>query len=249
MKIALFVHCFYPTHFYGTEAYTLALAKNLIQLGHDVTVVSAVFHGEQRQGEIIERYAFEGVPVVSIDKNEWPNTRVKDTYYQAEMAPLLNQVLEDLQPELVHVTHLVNHTAVLLEVLAARSIPACATFTDFFGFCYNNRLELYDGSLCAGPDPRVLNCLACHLKASHAHHGSGRSRRWLKHAAMLPLAARMMYGLQALPPWQHGRVAGVVQDIVQRPLILRTLYQGYRQAIAPTSFLARRTGQTLSVCR
>ena len=33
MKVALFVHCFYPTHYYGTEAYTLSLARNLVARG------------------------------------------------------------------------------------------------------------------------------------------------------------------------------------------------------------------------
>jgi hypothetical protein len=27
-----------------------------------------------------------------------------------------------------------------------------ATLTDFFGFCFNNKLEAHDGSLCLGPD-------------------------------------------------------------------------------------------------
>ena len=38
MKIALFVHCFYPDHFYGTETYTLELARQLKMMGHQVIV-------------------------------------------------------------------------------------------------------------------------------------------------------------------------------------------------------------------
>jgi hypothetical protein len=54
MKIALYVHCFFPAHFYGTEAYTLALAKELLAHDHDVVVVTAVHAGEPAQKSLIE---------------------------------------------------------------------------------------------------------------------------------------------------------------------------------------------------
>ncbi len=48
MKIALFVHCFFPDHFYGTETYIYQVAKSLQARGHEVTVVTGVFQGEAR---------------------------------------------------------------------------------------------------------------------------------------------------------------------------------------------------------
>ena len=55
--------------FYGTEAYTLALAKELAAAGHEPVVVSATLAGEPGQRSVIEDYIHEGVRVVSIDKN------------------------------------------------------------------------------------------------------------------------------------------------------------------------------------
>ena len=78
MKVALFVHCFFPEHFYGTETYTLHLARHLRDLGHQPTVVSAVFQGEPRRAERVTRYQYEGIPVVCIDKNYIPHSRVKE---------------------------------------------------------------------------------------------------------------------------------------------------------------------------
>lgn len=237
MKIALFVHCFYPAHIYGTETYTLDLARNLQVLGHDPVVVSAVFPGEPRQQEFIGRYEHEGVPVVSIDKNHLPNTRVKDTYYQSAMAPVLDAVLDELAPDIVHVTHLVNHTAVLLEVVARRQLPLVATFTDFFGFCYNNKLETHDGRLCAGPGSPAVNCVACHLKAV----ATARPDRWHARLVRRPLgaafAARTLHDVQRLPSMTRGRVAGLVQDVIRRPRTLMTLYQHYHRGIVPTAFI------------
>ena len=111
MKVAFFVHCFFPEHFYGTETYTLDLAKHYQAAGHDVVVVSAVFQGEPRREELVTKYVHQGIPVVCIDKNRIPHTRVKETYYQPDMRPVLERVLREIKPDVVHVTHLINHTA------------------------------------------------------------------------------------------------------------------------------------------
>src|SRR5262245_27907428 len=111
MKVALFVHCFFPDHFYGTETYTLELAKNLQGLGHEVTVVSAVFAGEPARDALVTRYVFDNVPVVVIDKNKAAHRTVGETYWQEEMRGPLRQVLQEIAPDVVHVTHLINHTA------------------------------------------------------------------------------------------------------------------------------------------
>ena len=116
MKVVFFVHCFFPGHFYGTETYTLELAKHYQSCGYQVTVVTAIFQGEPGGCETISRYEYQGIPVVCIDKNMLPHTRVKETYYQPDMREVLERVLRDLNPDIVHVTHLINHTAVLLEV-------------------------------------------------------------------------------------------------------------------------------------
>ena len=80
MRVALFVHCFFPDHFYGTETYTLELAKHYRSMGVDARVVSAIFPGEPVAPDLITRYEFQGIPVTCIDKNRLPDNRVKDSY-------------------------------------------------------------------------------------------------------------------------------------------------------------------------
>jgi glycosyltransferase involved in cell wall biosynthesis len=225
MKITLFVHCFFPTHFYGTERYTLDLARNLLALGHEVSVISAIFPGEPPSGEFVSYYEYEAVPVYCIDKNRLPHTRIKDTYYQPEMKSVHTDLLLKLRPDLVHVTHLINHTGTLLETLSDLKIPTVATMTDFFGFCFNNKLEAANESLCRGPNTLRSNCLRCYSKAvgykfpGYVFHALGR------------------YLFSRTPGFTHGSVAGSVLDLTRRPDILRTCYQHYSATIAPTKFL------------
>ena len=232
MRVALFVHCFFPAHFYGTETYTLHLARALQRLGHDVTVVAGIFQGEPGAAALVTRYDFQGVPVVALDRNREPHVRIAETYWHEAMRPHLRRVLADLQPDVVHVTHLVNHTAVLLEEARQAGVPLVATLTDFFGFCYTNRLEAADGSLCAGPNALRSNCIACHLRAINEGANTGRRPRLGYRMAGLHMRIAHRLG------WPRIADSGwIVPDIARRPAVLRRAYRAYDAMIAPTAFL------------
>lgn len=240
MKIVFFVHCFFPDHFYGTETYTLGLAKHYRAWGHDVAVVSAVFQGEPKQSELINRYTYQDIPVIAIDKNAIPHSRIKETYYQPEMSEVLEDILKELKPDVIHVTHLINHTSVLLEVAGKLKIPTYTTFTDFFGFCFNNKLEAANGDLCAGPSPSRANCVACYLKEAALN---GYADGWLKKAAMPAAAtiiARGIVGTHKAGILNNGFLKGVAEDLICRPETLSYLYNTYyKGAVAPTAFLKK----------
>src|SRR5262245_19227162 len=237
MKVALFVHCFFPAHVYGTETYTFDLPMNLRAMGHDPVVVSVRFPGEPRRSKEATLYEYERLPVYCIDKNYFPNTRIRDTYYQPKMRGVLRELLCEIRPDLIHVTHLINHTAVLLEVAAALHIPVIATFTDFFGFCFNGKLEAAAGSLCYGPNPSRTNCLACCLKAYGQKEGAGAIARFAGKDPWSSVCATGLNLFQHAPGLRSGPIGAVVDDIKQRPNVLAKLYSLYRAAIAPTRFL------------
>ncbi len=237
MKIALYVHCFFPRHFYGTEAYTLALAKELATAGHEPVVVSATLAGEPGQKHVIEEYIHEGVRVVSIDKNLFPNRGVRASYEQPALRHLHERLLRQLRPDVIHVCHLISHTTALLDVARRMNLPVFATLTDFFGFCYTNRLESAEGALCEGPDPERANCIACFLKLAgsrpNAEFLAKLGGHWLLRVPVSRQLARL--GRRERKPFTISSFAP--NDIVLRPGILRRAMEVYREAIAPTLFL------------
>ena len=85
-----------------------------------------------KRKEPITNYVYDGIKVYCIDKNYYPYKRFKDTYYHNEMRQVYYDLLNELKPDLVHVTHLMNHTAVLLDVVSDLNIPVVATLTDFY---------------------------------------------------------------------------------------------------------------------
>jgi glycosyltransferase involved in cell wall biosynthesis len=240
MRIAIFVHCFFPEHFYGTETYTLNVATNLLELGHSVTVVAATFYGEPSREETISSYNYNGVDVLVIDKNTFPNRRVRDTYYQHEVGNSLRSVLARLQPDVIHVTHLINHTAILLDVAREMGIPTVATFTDFFGFCFTNKLEDAGGRLCKGPSRDRSNCIACYLKVAGTSHSFHPLVAWFRRRLPLGLFSRILVLASRLHLLSMKDLNRVVLDLQERPELLGKRYnRTYHTVIAPTSFLAK----------
>lgn len=230
MRIALFVHCYYPEHYFGTESYTRLIARNLRDLGHEPTVVTATFAGEPKQDKLIERYLIDEIPVLRVDKNALPHIGLGETYVQPRMAEVQAHILRELAPDVVHVTHLINHTASLLGVCERMAIPAFATFTDFFGFCFNNKLEAADSGLCAGPDRLRANCIACLMRDSPA---PTPMRRWLQGPRARPVVSKVL----ARRPSLAGGDAADIVDLQRRPDRLLDAYRSYRAALAPSRFL------------
>lgn len=234
LKIALFVHYFFPDHIFGTEAYTLLVAKGLQRLGHQPVVVTATGYGESAQASFVEETAWDGVPVVRVDKNLFPVREIVDTYHQPAMRSVHERLLRKLRPDLVHVTHLINHTAALLEATAALNIPTFATLTDFFGFCFNNRLQADDGSLCAGPNASRSNCVACYMKDMAASPWVSPRLKPLRRPLVRRIAAKAATHLGGGVDRRLGVQAA---DLKARPGSLRDRYRTYRAMVAPTRFL------------
>jgi glycosyltransferase involved in cell wall biosynthesis len=208
-------------------------------MGHEVVVVSAIFAGEPAAHALITRYDYEDIPVICIDKNRYPNTRVKDTYYQPDLAQVLREIVHEVQPYIVHITHLINHTAALLEVLEQEKIPVIATLTDFFGFCFNNKLEAADGALCSGPNRPRTNCLACYLKDATANQVDRPMVRWLSRPERAIWTAKCLNLAVKFPPLKGRSIDGLVQDLKARPDTLGYLYKNYAAMITPTRFLQK----------
>lgn len=246
MRIALFVHCYFPEHFYGTETYTHTLARGLRDLGHDPVVVSAIPWGETppagavpEAGGAWVRYRHQGIPVLAVDRNQNPAANLRETFDQPGLGDLHRELLRELEPDLVHVTHLIHHTASLLPVLDELGIPVVATLTDFFGFCYTNRLETVDGTLCPGPAPDRRNCLACALRAGHQAGAAGGLAGLASTPARCHLLARVLPWSARLPGARMQGQRELVSALRERPDLLRERYRSYRGLIAPTRFLER----------
>lgn len=240
MRIVYFVHQFFPDYYYGTETYTLNLARTMQGFGHDVTVVTAIPERDDGRSELISRYSYDGIPVVCIDKNHLPHRGFLEGYYQASMKEPLTRLLEELNPDVVHVTHLLNHTGVLLEVLRERHVPAVSTLTDFFAFCSKGILQNGMGEPCSGPNRMRSNCVSCVFKAAARKNRSRLVKLVAKGGRVTPGATALAY-LSSMPGLRSSSDARIalVRSIRERPDRFLKLYRYFDDIIVPTRFLER----------
>ncbi|MFG1417374.1 glycosyltransferase [Xanthobacter sp. V0B-10] len=234
LRIALFVHAFYPDHVYGTEFYTLALARAFVARGHKVVVVTAREAGEPPQAREVESYVHAGIRVLRIDGNRHPPRNVREAYDQPSLAPLLAALLRRIAPDVVHVCHLANFTAVLPQVAASLAIPVFATLTDFFNICLTGMLEQAHGGACGGPDASRLNCMRCGLTLRSQEQPFSPFWRALGHPALRDACA---WAFTRFAPFLLFSGGADARAVLSRPQVMLAAMAHYRAAIAPTAFL------------
>lgn len=238
LNILLPVHCFFPDHFYGTETYTLELAQQLKAMGHNPTILTAILYGEKGPGESRFTYEYGGLAVDCVDLNTMPLKDFKQLYCRPDLYPVLKDIILQRHPDIIHVTHLMGHTAVLLEVIRDLHIPSVATLTDFYGICPNSKLIDRDGSLCMGPKRGSANCLSCYI-AEHDYEFSARKvLAWMiQRDFSLRVVSRVLPYFSKLARYADSRISKSVQGAIGRMDYLRPLYDVYSWMITPTDFL------------
>ena len=99
------IHDFLPRHQAGSELYAFELCRAL-QKRHHVTVLCADFDGSQPHGRVVWRL-HDGLPVVEI-VNNWVCRSLADTYRSPLLGERIGQILEAVQPDVVHVHSLLS---------------------------------------------------------------------------------------------------------------------------------------------
>jgi glycosyltransferase involved in cell wall biosynthesis len=152
MKILLVVHQYLPRFRGGVEVYTHSLAKALSQQHHEVMVYCrepelegspTPFTQESGDSVLVRRVSgWRGKTPPSpwrLFENSYHNPLIENDY-----ARVLNQ----LQPDLVHIQHLKDLSARIPEFTAQRSIPLVMTLHDYWALCPNAQCVRPGGEIC-----------------------------------------------------------------------------------------------------
>jgi glycosyltransferase involved in cell wall biosynthesis len=205
MRILHLVHQYLPEHVGGTELYTAWLTNGLSQRGHQVTVFC------RRSVERVEltcRDDENGVRVWTVATGPvTPVSRFWTTFGQRYILNAFYRVMEQTQPNLVHIQHLMGLPVALTQYVQDLDIPFIITLHDYWWVCANAQLLTnYSQQVCNGPQA-YLNCGRCALARS-AH-----PQFWLA----LP-------GLMSVLAWRNSLLRQVMQ--AARRLIVPTKFVG-----------------------
>jgi len=170
VRILEVVHQFPPSKVGGTEIYTQNLSRELAKRGHEVVV----FHREERAVEqpYEEEYISQGLKIRRVCYNLNGASSLEaffSSFSNRFIEESFVQLLEDMQPDIVHFQHLKDLSVSLVTLAHRRGLPAVLTLHDYWLFCGNAQLITPRQKICSGPF-FWLNCAYCAASRVKAPH-------------------------------------------------------------------------------
>ena len=162
MRILLVCHQFLPRYSSGTEVLTRDTGIELSRRGHEVHVLTCDPRpGTRFAGVEVEEYEYAGLQVHSLrlPGGQSEREQLEWEYLNPIAADQVVVYAQSLQPDTVHIFHLLNFSASVIGPLQSLEVPLVFTATDFWSFCVRGNLTKPSGELCRGPDGS--NCLEC----------------------------------------------------------------------------------------
>jgi glycosyltransferase involved in cell wall biosynthesis len=172
MKILLTVHQFFPQFGAGTEILTYSVARELVNRGHEVRILTG--HPATQalnDADRCDEYCYEGLPVYRFHHAHTAmgdQTSLMEIGYDNHLAArYFRQILDRFQPDVVHFFHLSRLGTGLIEQAVQAGIPCFMTPTDFWAICTTAQLLLCDGRVCIGPSRYSGNCVKHFVQNNH----------------------------------------------------------------------------------
>ena len=160
MRILLAVHQFFPDFRAGTETLTRRTAEELQRRGHQVWILTAGPHDPAAPPWRRERW--QGLEIIRFNPPAEASALVGgmgQSFWRPELEPGFRHLLEELQPDALHVFHLRRHTLSLLRAAERCGIPALLSLTDYWFACPTGQLQFPEQRPCQGPRADGANCV------------------------------------------------------------------------------------------
>jgi glycosyltransferase involved in cell wall biosynthesis len=160
MRILHLVHQYAPDKVGGTELYTKTVAEFQAKTGHRAAVFTPTAVASPfPEPEIVNDVRLYRVPIGPRSAG----AVFRSNWRQWKLSRAWTAVLDQEQPDIVHIQHLMGLPFNLGWALWTAEIPYLITLHDYFYFCANAQLLTNDtDQICAGPR-RGINCGRCAL--------------------------------------------------------------------------------------
>jgi glycosyltransferase involved in cell wall biosynthesis len=243
VRILHAIHDFLPRHRAGSEIYAAELCREL-GARHHVTLLCAEYDPGRAHGHLTWR-EHDGLPVVEM-VNNWTAASLADTYASPLLTARIGQVLDAVEPEIVHAHSFLNLSYEMAALAHARGIPIVATLHDYTLVCPagGQRLHRAESHVCHTID--TARCVRCFQQspfytqmavgpAAAAVASSGLLQRLVGAArrvspGLVQAAARSAAGARRIPV--------VEADVAARLAHARRLFDQVDLFVAPSPSIA-----------
>jgi glycosyltransferase involved in cell wall biosynthesis len=211
MRILLISNGYPPNRWAGTETYTASIAKGLNARGHQVQVLCV---GEWQVGsQYFNGYTDEVYQQIAVRRLNLNWMKAPDPfgylYNNPIVADHLHKFLDQIQPDIVHVTSCETLSASVLKVVKTARLPSVLSLTDFWFLCPRINLLHGDNNNCDGLTT-AWECLRCQLLNSKAYSWP---KRFLPEEQISDLLSKVSK-IPSITRWNGLR--GLVGDMEKR---------------------------------
>ena len=140
MRVLLAAHAALPRSTAGVEVYTHRLARALQRRGHDVVVLAAV-HDLSAAPYSVRARTHDGVEVHEVVNVHLGGT-LASTYDDPALLPPVVALLRRFRPDVVHLQHLLNLPAGIVDAAHAAGAPVALTLHDHWTSCARDGLRM-----------------------------------------------------------------------------------------------------------
>ncbi len=179
MRVLLVVHGFPPAASGGTEIYVSHFARALAALpATDVVVLTRDADPDRPEYSLRTAWTPEGVRVFRINNTFQACTSFVDSYANPSLARIAQRLIEDIDPDVLHVQHLTCLSTGLLDPSIAGRRPIVMTLNDYWLMCHRGQLFRRDGTRCDGAfETGCASCIPRGVLASPAVYRAARVAR------------------------------------------------------------------------
>ncbi len=211
MKILHITHQYLPEHVGGTELYTQWVAHRQAQRGYEVHIFCRRFVKGAGSDSHLDS---EGVRVWAAWSGEFsPRSRFRAMFKEQTILKAFSRMCEQIQPDLVHIQHLMGLPVAIADYLQQGDIPFLITLHDYWWVCANAQLITnYSQQICDGPQA-YLNCARCVLSRA------GQPNLW----PLIPV----LTGPLAWRNWRLQRVMNSAHKLITPTQFVSDWYAGY----------------------
>lgn len=153
MRISYLLHQFSPKHTSPVEKYCFNLAKEMKRRGNEVSIF--VYQYSKQNAKLQKGTTdmmYDGIGLREVYHNYSMKQDADEyEYYNPVIKDYADLYFKEFKPDIVHILHLKNLSASVIDSAYENKIPMIFTPTDFWTLCPNFTLLRADFDLCRGP--------------------------------------------------------------------------------------------------
>jgi len=236
MKILQVVQDFPPNNTAGVEVYTYNLSKSLAGK-HKVFIFHRVNDIKRPEYEVRLK-EYKGLAIFTINNTFKYCYSFQGLYKNDVIADKFGSVLDEIQPDVVHIQHLIFLSVTLIEEIKNRDIPVVFTLHDYWLICPQwHFLQKKTNAVCNGEDElKCLRCLDYQINLSKSPKKIYNLFRGLIPKFLIPLFQNIYIFIKKIA----FDNSSAVKLIEERKNFIRNLLKEIDYFVAPSEFLKDR---------